>query len=128
MSTAPRTTRPKTRPAAPPAEGGASLADRVAREAEHYRRAALAGGSPTLDRDTAVTVADALERLAQLVALARASTAQEFADRFDALESDRDETHERAAYAAGYDHGRRDGRDLAFDEITTVLKRSAGIR
>lgn len=83
---------------------------------------------PTLDRDTAATVADALERLAQLVALARASTAQEFADRFAAMEDDRDQTHERHAYAQGYDHGRREGRDLAFQEITTVLRRSAGIR
>ena len=124
MSTARRTTQP----AAPPAEGGASLADRIAAEAQHYRRVAAAGGIPTLDRDTAATVADALERLAQIVALARASTAEEFADRFEAMDADRDEDHERRAYAAGYDHGRREGRDLAFSEITTVLKRSAGIR
>jgi hypothetical protein len=124
MSTARTAT---ARPAAPPAEGGASLADRVAAEAQHYRRIAVAGGMPTLDRDTAATVADALERLSQLVALARATTAEEFADRFAVLETDRDETHERAAYAEGYDHGRREGRDLAFAEITTVLRRSAGI-
>lgn len=116
------------RAAPPPPRGGAPLADRVAAEAQHYRRVAVAGGMPTLDRDTAATVADALERLAQLVALARASTAQEFADRFAAMEDDRDQTHERHAYAQGYDHGRREGRDLAFQEITTVLRRSAGIR
>lgn len=122
-----RRARHSDRRAAPPAEGGAPLADRVAAEAQHYRRVAVAGGMPTLDRDTAATVADALERLAQLVALAGAATAEEFADRFAAMEGDRDDAHERDAYARGYDHGRRDGRDLAFDEITAVLKRSAGI-
>jgi hypothetical protein len=115
------------RPAAPPAEGGIPLADRVAAEAQHYRRIAVAGGMPTLDRDTAATVADALERLSQLVSLTRAATAEEYADRFAVLETDRDETHERAAYAQGYDHGRREGRDLAFEEIKVVLKRYAGI-
>jgi hypothetical protein len=113
------TARRISRPAAPPAEGGACLADRVAAEARQLR----ARGD-----DLARFMADELDRLAQLCAFTGATTPAEHRDRMTALEEGRDEDQIARAYAEGYTRGRHDGRDLAFDEVLMVLKRSAGIR
>ena len=73
-------------------------------------------------------IADELDRIAQVARFAGATTPAEFAGRRSALEEGRDDDLVTRAYAEGYEAGRRDGRNLAFDEITLVLKRSAGIR
>jgi hypothetical protein len=112
VSTA-RTTQ--ARPVTPPAEGGASLADRIAAEARQLRA-----------RPDAVArlCADELDRLAQLVTFTGAATPGEYRDRLTALEESRDEDQIRRAYAHGYDAGRRDGRDLGIQECISVIKRS----
>jgi hypothetical protein len=115
VSTAPRISPP----AAPPERGGNPLADRVA---------ALAQALRARSDDLGAFCADELDRLAQLVTFTGAVTPRQHRDRMAAMEEGRDHQLEVTAYAAGYDHGRREGRDLAFDEITLVLKRSAGIR
>ena len=112
-------TAPATRPAAPPAEGGLSFAEAIEHEAGAFR---------SRGTDLGRFLADELERVAQLVRFTRGASPAEHRDRLEAWDRDNAEDHARRAYAAGYDHGRREGRDLAFAEITTVLKRSAGIR
>ena len=78
---------------APIAGGAPSLADRVAAEADRFRRS----GSPL-----AGFLADQLERLAQVVAFTGAQSPQDFADRLD--------VHERDLLASEYDRGFADGR------------------
>ena len=81
-------------PAPAPIAGGApSLADRVAAEADRFRRS----GSPL-----AGFLADQLERLAQVIAFTGAQSPQDFADRLD--------VHERDLLASEYDRGFADGR------------------
>jgi len=80
-------------PAPAPIAGGApSLADRVAAEADRFRRS----GSPL-----AGFLADQLERLAQVIAFTGAQSPQDFADRLD--------VHERDLLASEYDRGFADG-------------------
>ena len=78
--------------------------------------------------DLARFLADELDRVAQLVRFTHARTPAEHRDRLEAWDREITDERERTAYARGYDQGRRDGRHLAFDEITTVLRRSAGLR
>jgi hypothetical protein len=78
---------------APIAGGAPSLADRVAAEADRFRRS----GSPL-----AGFLADQLDRLAQVVAFTGAQSPQDFADRLD--------VHERDLLASEYDRGFADGR------------------
>jgi len=90
--------------------------------------AEVSGQLPGLDADLAALIADDLDRLAQLIAFTGATTPREHRERMAAMEESRDADLEARAYAEGYDRGRREGRDLAFQEITLVLRRSAGIR
>ena len=78
---------------APIAGGAPSLADRVAAEADRFRRS----GSPL-----AGFLADQLERLAQVIAFTGAQSPQDFVDRLD--------VHERDLLASEYDRGFADGR------------------
>jgi hypothetical protein len=103
------TARPIARPAAPPAEGGAFVAE-IERHAQALR-----------ERRTAVAafLAEQLEAIAAKARFFGATDAAQYIER-EQVEEDNVRTQ-------WYDLGRKDGRDLAFDEITTVLKRSAGI-
>jgi hypothetical protein len=104
------------RPAAPPAEGGASLADVIAAEAQAIR----ARRDPV-----ASLMADELDRLAQLVTFTGATTPGDYRARLAVLEESRDEDQIRRAYAQGFDHGFQDGRDKGLQEAILVIKTSA---
>ena len=70
-------------------------------------------------------MADELDRLAQLVRWTGATTAVEHRDRLLALDENRDADLAAREWHEGYRAGRRDGRNLAFDEISLVLRRRA---
>lgn len=120
----------KARTATPPVQGGNPLADRLGEMAREYRATGhrLARDLPGFDLELSGMIADEIDRLAQLVRFTGAATPAEHRERLEVMDRDRDEDIIRRAYADGYDHGRREGRDLAFAEITVVLKRSVGLR
>lgn len=98
-------------PLAPPA----TLAEAVDREARAYR----ARGTPEGE-----FLARQLERLAQLVRWTGAAAPEEHEARMEVWDEELRRQWEDRGYAAGYDAGRREGRDLAFRELILVLKRA----
>ncbi|MDE2100044.1 MAG: hypothetical protein KGL39_22510 [Patescibacteria group bacterium] len=100
-----------------PTENGQprTLAEAVDHEALAYR----AWNTPTGD-----FLAEAMERLAQLIRWTGATTPQEHQDRMGIWDDDVRRQWEDRGYTAGIEAGRREGRDRAFDEIMVVLKKA----
>jgi hypothetical protein len=65
-----------------------------------------------------------MERLAQLVRWSGAATPQEHEDRMEVWDEDIRKQWEDRGYQEGYAKGRKEGRDLAFDEVICVLKKA----
>jgi hypothetical protein len=101
----PATTRPTT------------LAETVDHEALAYR----AWGTPEGE-----FLARQMERLAQLVRWTGATTPEDHEARMEVWDEQLRRQWEDRGYAAGLEQGRREGRDLAFEEIQLVLRRSVG--
>jgi hypothetical protein len=104
-------------PATPVAGNGqpTTLAELVDHEALAYR----AWTTPEGD-----FLARQMERLAQLVRWSGARTPQEHEDRMEVWDADIRQQWEDRGYQAGYEQGRNEGRDLAFDEVICVLKKA----
>jgi hypothetical protein len=96
-----------------------ALAEQVEAEAARFR----AQGSPL-----GAFLADELDRLGQLVRWTGATTPEEHRDRLATWESEIQQRHFDRGYAEGLEAGRREGQDLAFQEIGLVLRRSVGLR
>jgi hypothetical protein len=94
-----------------------TLAETVDHEALAYR----AWGTPEGD-----FLARQMERLSQLVRWTGAVTPEDHEARMEVWEEDRRRQWEDRGHAAGLEQGRREGRDLAFEEIRLVLRRSVG--
>jgi hypothetical protein len=92
-----------------------TLAETVDHEATAYR----AWGTPAGD-----FLARQLERLAQLIRWTGATTPQEHEDRMEIWDDDLRRQWEERGFAAGHEAGRREGRDLAFQEIKVVLSKT----
>jgi hypothetical protein len=92
-----------------------TLAETVDHEAMAYR----AWGTSTGD-----FLARQMERLAQLVRWTGATTPEAHEDRMQIWDEDVRRQWEDRGFAAGHEAGRREGRDLAFQEIRVVLKRA----
>jgi hypothetical protein len=67
-----------------------------------------------------------MERLAQLIRWTGATTPEDHEARMEVWEADLRQQWEDRGHAAGLEQGRREGRDLAFEEIQLVLRRSVG--
>lgn len=94
-----------------------TLAETVDHEALAYR----AWGTPEGD-----FLARQMERLSQLVRWSGAVTPEDHEARMEVWDDDLRRQWEDRGHAAGLEQGRREGRDLAFDEILLVLRRSVG--
>jgi hypothetical protein len=94
-----------------------TLAELVDHEALAYR----AWGMPEGE-----FLARQMERLAQLVRWTGATTPEDHEARMEVWDDDLRQQWEDRGYAAGLEQGRREGRDLAFEEIQLVLRRSVG--
>ena len=67
-----------------------------------------------------------MERLAQLVRWTSATTPEDHEARMEVWDEQLRQQWEDCGHAAGLEQGRREGRDLAFEEIQLVLRRSVG--
>jgi hypothetical protein len=94
-----------------------TLAELVDHEALAYR----AWGTPEGE-----FLARQMERLAQLVRWSGAATPEDHEARMEIWEADLRQQWEDRGHATGLEQGRREGRDLAFEEIQLVLRRSVG--
>jgi hypothetical protein len=106
-----------TPPAEPAAANGrpTTLAELVDHEALAYRTWKTPEGD---------FLARQMERLAQLVRWTGAATPEDHEARMEAWEADLRQQWEDRGHAAGLEQGRREGRDLAFDEVICVLKKA----
>jgi hypothetical protein len=107
--------------APPPADPAAAngrptmLAELVDHEALAYR----AWGTPAGD-----FLARQMERLAQLIRWTGAATPEDHEARMEVWDEQLRQQWEDRGHAAGLEQGRREGRDLAFDEVICVLKKA----
>jgi hypothetical protein len=101
----PATTRPTT------------LAETVDHEALAYRAWKTPEGE---------FLARQMDRLAQLIRWTGAATPEDHEARMEVWDADLRQQWEDRGHAAGLEQGRREGRDLAFEEIRLVLRRSVG--
>jgi hypothetical protein len=105
-------------PPAEPADGNGrptTLAELVDHEALAYR----AWETPEGD-----FLARQMERLAQLVRWTGATTPEDHEARMEVWDEQLRQQWEDRGHAAGLEQGRREGRDLAFDEVICVLKKA----
>ena len=65
-----------------------------------------------------------MERLAQLVRWTGATTPEDHEARMEVWDEQLRQQWEDRGHAAGLEQGRREGRDLAFDEVICVLKKA----